>query len=204
MLNIKTENWNGHKIRFVWNSGEWWAVAKDVAGVLDYRMASDMTRMLDEEEKGTHKVSTPGGKQDMTIISETGIYEAAWSSKKPEAKEFKRWIKGIIKELRQATGLKGFEIFLMFDKEHQKEAMDKLKRGLNRPKKISYIKANTIANKAISNMYGYSKMVKKDDMSPEMLVKRQDVLDDTVKLIEINDKFNLDISVSEKIYNKYH
>lgn len=30
-MNIKTEKWNGHAIRFVWHNGEWWAVAKDVA-----------------------------------------------------------------------------------------------------------------------------------------------------------------------------
>lgn len=41
---IKTENWNGHEIRFVFHNGEWWAVAKDVADILGYRMASDMTR----------------------------------------------------------------------------------------------------------------------------------------------------------------
>lgn len=60
---MKIEKWNGHSIRFVWHKEEWWAVAKDVSAALGYRMASDMTRYLDEEEKDTRNVRTPGGTQ---------------------------------------------------------------------------------------------------------------------------------------------
>lgn len=35
-MNIKTETWAGHKIRFVWHDGEWWAVLKDVAKATGY------------------------------------------------------------------------------------------------------------------------------------------------------------------------
>lgn len=88
----------------------------------------------------------------------------------------------------------------MLDKEHQKEAMQKLHKALKEPKKEHFIKANVISNKAVSNKYGFEKMVKKADMTPEMLVDRQDILEDTVSLMEVKEKFHLDISVSDKVY----
>ncbi|WP_052523814.1 hypothetical protein [Geobacillus kaustophilus] len=68
---------------------------------------------------------------------------------------------------------------------------------------MDYIKANTIANKAVSTKYGYPKMVKKSDMTPDMLIDRQQILEDTVNLMAVKEKFGLDISVSKNIYNKY-
>ena len=94
----------------------------------------------------------------------------------------------------------------MLDKEHQREAMKRLQEGLSGKRsavQVDYIKANTIANKAVSTRYGYPKMLKKGEMSPEMLVERQEVLDDTVRLMEINEKYGLGLSVSEQIYRAY-
>ena len=88
----------------------------------------------------------------------------------------------------------------MLDKEHQREMMGKLNRGLKKPKRVDFIKANTISNKAVSIKYGYPKMIKKADMSPEMLVDRQELLEDTVELKEIKDKYGLKLSVSEEVY----
>lgn len=88
----------------------------------------------------------------------------------------------------------------MFDKGWQKEQMKKLKESLSTPTKTDYIKANIIADKAVSNKYGFQKMVKKSDMTPEMLEDRQEILQDTVELMAVKDKFELDLSVSERIY----
>ena len=203
-MTIRTENWNGHAIRFVEKEpGDWWAVAADVAKALGYRMASDMTRFLEPEEKDTHNVRTPGGNQEMVVISETGIYEAIFNSRRKEAREFKKWIKQVIRELRQASGLEGFQIFRMLDKEHQREAMAKLRAGLRNPVRVDFIKANTIANKAVSTKFGYRKMLKKSQMTPEMLVHRQPILEDTVELMGVVDRFDLPISVSKTIYKKH-
>jgi len=203
MDDIKIEKWLNYEIRFVEHNGEWWAVAKDISVALGYRDAHNMTRIIDTKDKDTHKVSTLGGIQELSIISEFGIYDAVFNSKKKEAKEFKRWIYDIIKSLRQATGLEGFQIFRMLDKEHQKEMMAVLQTNLDNPNKISYIKANTIANKAVSKMFGYNKSIKKEDMSPEMLVKRQVILNDTVELMTVKEKYGIDLSVSKNIYNKH-
>jgi len=69
--------------------------------------------------------------------------------------------------------------------------------------KVDYIKANIIANRVVSNIYGYSKMVKKDAMTPDMLVMRQGILQDIVELMATKDKFGLDISISDLVYGVY-
>ena len=126
----------------------------------------------------------------------------AFKRRKKEAEAFQDWIFDIIKELRQSTGLEGFQVFRMLDKEHQKEAMTKLSHAITEPKPVDYIKANVIANKAVSTIYGHSKMVKKKDMTPEMLVDREPILDETVELMTVKEKYGLQFSVSEKIYNR--
>ncbi|UUZ86770.1 hypothetical protein LJK88_20285 [Paenibacillus sp. P26] len=203
-MNIRTENWLGYEIRFVEREpGDWWAVASDIARALGYRDAHNLTRMLDSEEKDTHFMSTLGGTQEVSIISETGIYEAVFNSKRSEAKDFKRWAKQLLKSIRQSTGLEGFQIFRMLDKEHQREAMSKLSRGLSRPVQVDFIKANNIANKAVSTKFGYPKMLKKGQMTPDMLIERQPILEDTVELMGVVDRYGITISVSETIYEKH-
>ncbi|WP_082153646.1 BRO family protein [Bacillus sp. LL01] len=85
-------NYAGLEIRTVTKEGQPWFVAKDVSDVLGFRMASDMARSLDEDEKGTHTIQTHGGNQSLTVISESGLYSAILKSRKPEARQFKRWI----------------------------------------------------------------------------------------------------------------
>lgn len=72
--------------------GDPWFGASVVAAELGYRMASDMTRRLDDDERGTRSVRTPGGIQNVTIISESGLYTAIMGSRLPGAVEFKRWV----------------------------------------------------------------------------------------------------------------
>ena len=136
----------------------------------------------------------------MITLNEKGLYRLIMRSNKPEAEEFQDWVYEILKQLRKSTGLEGFEIFRMLDKEKQKEAMANLNNGLKNPIRIDFIKANTIANKAVSNKHGYPKMLKKADMSPDMLVDRQEILDDTVGLMTYKYKFSLSLSVSDEVY----
>lgn len=73
-------------------NGDPWFVASDVAKSLGYRMASDMTRRLDDDEKGTRSVRTLGGTQEMVVITEPGMYRAIMGSTMPTAKAFQRWV----------------------------------------------------------------------------------------------------------------
>lgn len=198
---MKTENWNGHEIRFVNINDEWWAVAKDVAAALGYPETNAMTKRLEKSDLMSDKLS--GMNMKSVLVNEFGIYDAVFGSHKKEAKEFKRWIFDIIKELRQSTGLEGFQVFRMLDKEHQKSAMQNLKKSLRKPVRVDFIKANVIANKAVSNKHGFPKMIKKAEMTPDMLVERQEILDSTVELMGIKDRYGLKLSVSEEIYASF-
>ena len=73
-------------------NGEPWFVASDIAKVLEYSEASAMTRQLDDDEKGLSIVQTLGGSQELITINEPGLYSAILRSRKPEAKQFKRWV----------------------------------------------------------------------------------------------------------------
>lgn len=194
---------NDREIRFIEKDDEYWAVAGDVAKILDFRDAHTATRVLPNHVKDTHKVCTLGGEQVVTIINEKGIYRLVMRSNKPEALDFQDWICDVIVDLRQATGLKGYEAFRMLDKQKQKEAMDIIQRAHKSDKPFNYIKANTIANKPVPTAFGYKKMIGKDEMTPEMLEIRQVILEDVVKLTETKQQFNLDIKVSKSIYDKY-
>lgn len=203
---MKIENWNGHRIRFIEIKGEWFAVLKDVCDALGLRSKKTVERLDDEVlKRGVTVEDISGRMQEMILIDEFGIYDTIFRSNKPEAKGFKRWVYGMLKDLRESTGLKGFEAFRMLDKEHQKEMMRELQSGLRHPVRVDFIKANTIANKAISNKHGLPKMVKKDEMTPEMLKEREPILEDTVDLMKAKERFELnDLSISKKIYQMYN
>lgn len=73
-------------------NGEPWFVASDIAKALGYGDATHMTRRLDEDEKGLRSVETPGGEQQMTVITEAGMYSAVLGSKIVGARRFQRWV----------------------------------------------------------------------------------------------------------------
>lgn len=202
----KLEQWNGHGIRFVEHNGEWWAVLADIAKALELEQRF-IKRRLEDDVFSKHPITDSlGRQQEMLIVNEFGIYETIFSSRKPEAKAFKVWVFEIIKQLRQQTGLEGFQAFRMLDKQHQKNAMTLLSNGFQEVNKEAkpkdMIKANTIANKAISNKYGYPKMVKKSEMTEPMLRDREQVLDETVELMLVKERYGLNFSVANTIYGK--
>ncbi|QCT75805.1 Bro-N domain-containing protein [Macrococcoides canis] len=202
---MKTEIWNGHSIRFIEVNSEWWAVARDVTDALGLKQHSKALYGLQKDGVTTSKViDNMGRTQIVNVINEINIYNLVFKSRKPEAEAFKQWIFEVIKELRHNNGLEGFQVFRMLDKQHQKEAMKRLYEALRSEDKeavkLNMIKANSITNKAISIMYGLPKMISKEDMTPEMLSDRQRILDDVVNLMKMNERYNLDLSISEKIY----
>jgi len=73
--------------------GQPYFVGKDVAGILGYaNTRKALIDHVDEEDKGVTKCDTLGGKQDLVIINESGLYSLILSSKMPNAKKFKRWV----------------------------------------------------------------------------------------------------------------
>lgn len=81
------------EVRTLTKDGEPWFVGKDVADILGYSDTAQAVRKhIDDEDKGVVEMTTPGGKQNMVIINESGLYSLILSSKLPAARAFKRWV----------------------------------------------------------------------------------------------------------------
>ena len=93
------------KIRVVMRDGEPWFVAKDVCDCLELGNVSQTCSRLDDDERGIILNDTPSGKQEMLVVSEPGLYSLIGSSKKQEAKAFKRWVNHeVLPSIRKTGG----------------------------------------------------------------------------------------------------
>lgn len=79
-------------VRIILQDNEPWFVAKDVCDCLSINDTSKAVSRLDNDEKGTNLIPTLGGNQNLWTVNEYGLYSLVMSSRKPEAKEFKRWV----------------------------------------------------------------------------------------------------------------
>ncbi|PAE90909.1 phage antirepressor KilAC domain-containing protein [Shouchella clausii] len=91
-MNQLTKMFEGDELRIVDHGGEPWFVAKDVCDILEINNNRQALARLDEDEKGVSLIDTLGGKQKLATVNEFGLYSLVLSSRKPEAKKFKRWI----------------------------------------------------------------------------------------------------------------
>ncbi|MDV8005010.1 phage antirepressor [Rhodococcus sp. IEGM 1318] len=78
--------------------------AADVCSILDIRNSRDAISRLDDDEKGVGTTDTLGGMQSATYVTESGLYSLVFTSRKPEAKAFKRWITGTVLPALRKTG----------------------------------------------------------------------------------------------------
>lgn len=94
----------GH-IRGLKIEGEPWFVGKDIAEALGYKNPQKAIRdHVDAEDKGVNELFTPGGKQNIAIINESGLYSLMLKSKLPGAKKFKRWVTSEVLPSIRKTG----------------------------------------------------------------------------------------------------
>ena len=141
-MNIRVENWCGHDIRFIEKDGEWWAILKDICDALDLRtdkvaerLDPDMlervpvegsrnrpsrynTKNYDNPSKG---VVNSNNTFRMLAVNEFGIYEALFTSRRLEARKFRRWSASVMQKLRRSVGLEGYEVMRMTDSDIQSE-----------------------------------------------------------------------------------
>lgn len=101
----KVFNYQDQQVRTVVKDNEPWFVAKDVCSVLEIKNNRDALARLDEDEKGVVLTDTLGGTQELTAVNEPGLYSLILGSRKPEAKQFKRWITHeVIPTIRKTGG----------------------------------------------------------------------------------------------------
>lgn len=111
---IQPFEFEGNKVRALADGDEVMFVASDIAKILGYRDAANLARNLDDDERGIHEVSTPSGMQNMTVLTESGLYRSILNReiayvKEPEAqafvKRFQRWVTHeVLPQIRKTGG----------------------------------------------------------------------------------------------------
>ena len=98
--------YDGHQVRVITGpDGEARFVAQDVCDVLGIANGRDALSRLDEDEKGVGTTDTPGGPQQVSVLTEPGVYALAMTSRKPQAKPFVRWLShDVIPSIRERGG----------------------------------------------------------------------------------------------------
>lgn len=130
MNNMRTENWCGYEIRFVEMYGEWWAILKDVCDALHLRTDAIAQRLdpdlmirvkVEVSDHISNGVRSRGENKtrQMLAVNEQGVYEALFTSRKLEARKFRRWAGTVMKKFRTQVGLQGYEVMRMADKDIQ-------------------------------------------------------------------------------------
>lgn len=105
MNKLELFNFRTQQVRTVLIENDPWFVGKDIATILGYAKTADAVRKhIDKEDKGVFILETPGGKQPVTIINESGLYSLILSSKMPDAKVFKRWVTSEVLPAIRKTG----------------------------------------------------------------------------------------------------
>lgn len=97
-------NYQSTEIRVTFENNQFWWVAADVCNVLEINSPSHALTRLDEDEKGIVSITTPGGEQKMCCVNESGLYSLILSSRKKQAKVFKKWITSEVLPSIRETG----------------------------------------------------------------------------------------------------
>jgi BRO family, N-terminal domain len=85
-------SFDNHNVRTILREDGVWFVAKDVCDVLEHSNSSAAVGRLQDDERGVSTIATTGGPQQMAVINESGLYELVLTSRKPQARAFRRWI----------------------------------------------------------------------------------------------------------------
>ncbi|MFT9046213.1 Bro-N domain-containing protein [Acetobacter orientalis] len=107
MSNATPFTFESHAVRVLTRDGEPWFVLADVCSVLEHSNSRVAAERLDEDEKDVSTVYTPGGPQEMSIVNESGLYNLIFTSRKPEAKRFRKWVTAEVLPAIRKTGSYG-------------------------------------------------------------------------------------------------
>lgn len=108
-MNLQAFRFDMTDVRCVMRDDQPWFVAADVCAALEHGNVSQALSRLDEDEKMTLTIDEGhsgqrGGAQFLNIVSEPGLYSLVLTSRKPEAKRFKRWITHEVLPALRKTG----------------------------------------------------------------------------------------------------
>ncbi|MBI9112262.1 Bro-N domain-containing protein [Maridesulfovibrio ferrireducens] len=102
--NIIPFDFGDNLVRVIMRDTQPWFLAKDVCDVLEHSNHRMAIQGLDEDEKGVSNAYTLGGEQNITVVSESGLYSLIFRSRKPEAKKFRKWVTSEVLPTLRKTG----------------------------------------------------------------------------------------------------
>ncbi|EJS45761.1 hypothetical protein ICG_05861 [Bacillus cereus BAG1X1-3] len=153
------------QVRTVVKGEDVWFVAKDVCDVLEIVNATRSLSRLDEDELHSMKVTDSLGRQQGTnIINESGLYSLIMTSRKPQAKAFKRWVTSEVlpsirkhgaymtdQVLEQAVTNPDFMIGLLTNlKEEQAKRIEAERKVLQQQSLVTFAQAIQVSTNLIS------------------------------------------------------
>lgn len=109
MDKIQPFDFNGINVRTLTDErGEPWFVLKDVCDVLGMQAPHMVAKRLDQQDRNTTSVLASDGKRyQTTVVNESGLYDVILDSRKPQAREFRRWVTSEVIPSIRKTGAYG-------------------------------------------------------------------------------------------------
>lgn len=105
MSNIKEFYFESLPLNVIDKAGEPWFIAKEVCEILEHSNHKVAVQSLDDDEVSkVYLTDTLGREQETIIISESGLYTLIIRSNKPKAKEFRKWVTGVVLPSIRKTG----------------------------------------------------------------------------------------------------
>ena len=108
--------------------------ASDIGEILEINNIRSAIQHFDETEKVVHSMNTPGGIQQVTFLTEKGLYKILFKSRKPIAEQFQNWVCEVVKEIRLSgqyslkRELEQLKNILTQSEETNKKTIEKLKK----------------------------------------------------------------------------
>lgn len=171
MSNLTVFAFNSQEIRTVIIDNDVWFVAKDVCEVLEHSDVSMACKRLDDDEKLVQAMFVSGQNRDMLLVSESGLYSLVLTSRKPQAKAFRKWITAEVIPSIRKTGKYQIDttpqlpsnykeaLLALIAKEEEREKLEK-EAELLRLQNEDLEGENTRLAKIVDEVFGYSSILR--------------------------------------------
>lgn len=155
-------SFESRNVRIVLIDNEPWFVAKDVCSILEIKNVSDALARLDVDERSTIVLNDSSPNPYISIISESGMYALILSSRKPEAKPFRKWVTSEVLPQIRKTG--SYQLNTQLPKtfaEALQLAADQAKaiELLEQEKQLLELENNELSE-AVDDLFNYSSIVR--------------------------------------------
>jgi prophage antirepressor-like protein len=159
---------NGAVVRHILIDDEPWWFAKDVCESLGLDNTSEAVGSLDDEDKRRHTMSNPTSAnpdvgaipRTYVLVNEAGLYSLILKSRKPEAKDFKRWVtREVLPQIRRTGSYKAKTLRMAEDSERLAIMQDEYEAAKRLARSCGIDDDNQVllaADNAMQKWYGVS------------------------------------------------